>query len=251
MSEVLTEIAGVRLTVTGAAIALTILALLLFTICWLRDRKKRTAKPIHAGMLMNGIGFGLLPAMAVWKSFEELQSAGTGIAVVRPLPLIKWLSVGGYYVPCRIEIAAALVCFAAVCLWLILRKEALPDNGDLLLTGICLWALIRLVTEGLKQEGRIAFRYASCTAILFCLAVWTLRRSSVCAMQRRMIIEWLTAAACTAAIILVMNGIITAGSEIADLAVVVGCGLLMTVVILFVGSDLRRITPAEGEPQMH
>lgn len=243
MSEVLTEIAGVKLPVTAAAAAVAVVVLILFMTWWVIDRKKRTGKPLHAGMLMNGIGFGVLPAMAVWKAFEEIGSTRTGIAVIRPLPYIRWLSEDGFFVPCRIELAAALVCFAGICIWLILRKEALPENGDLLMTGVCIWAVIRLVTEGFKVNYVVLYRYESCAAMLICLAVWTVRRGRIRYMPRRMIADWLTAAVCTAMIVITMNGILTAGSEIGDLLVITGSGLLMLTVILLAGSDLRKTTP--------
>ena len=130
MSEVLFEVAGVDVTVTGVYAAFSVVILFLFMGLWLIGRKKRTGKEIFAGQVMNGIGFGLLPALAVLKAFQE-AGTGTGSKVLEPLPCIRWLSVNGYYMPGRIETCAAAVMFLLVCLWLILRKNELPDNGDL------------------------------------------------------------------------------------------------------------------------
>ena len=185
MSEQLTEIAGVQITVTGVSVGITVLTLLLMMVWWLLDRKKRTGRAFFAGQVMNGIGFGLLPALAVWKALEELGRSHPGTEVPEPLPQTRWLCDGGRYVPVRIEMAAALVCFFLICFWLILRKEALPDNGDLLLISVCLWAGIRLVTEGFRAEPERIYRYASCSVILSAVILWAVRRSRIYHMPGR------------------------------------------------------------------
>jgi len=246
MSEVLTDIGGLQLTVTLAASALSVLITLLLMILWIADRKKTTGKPLHAGMLMNGIGFGFFPGIAVWIAFEVFIAGVNGRLVMEPLPLISWLSEAGRFAPCRIELAAALAGFIGISLWTILRKRPLPDNGDLLLTCICLWALIRLVTESLRDEPRDIFRYASCGAMDFCLLVWTLRRGRQRFTLIRIAADLTAAAVCTVMIILTMKGILSPGSEIAELAVITGCGLLILILALLAGSDHRRLNP-EGE----
>ena len=72
MSEKLFEIFGITFTVTYVYAILSAVVLLLFMTWWLLNRKKRTGKPVFAGQVMNGIGFGLLPALALLKSFQDL-----------------------------------------------------------------------------------------------------------------------------------------------------------------------------------
>ena len=130
MSEVLFEAGGINVTITAVYSVISVIVLLLFMSLWLAGKKKRTGRDIFAGQVMNGIGFGILPALAVLKAFQE-AGTGKGARVLEPLPCVRWLSVGGYYMPGRIETAAAAVLFILLCLWLILRKSELPDNGDL------------------------------------------------------------------------------------------------------------------------
>ena len=122
MSESLFEAAGVNVTITGVYGILSVIILLLFMSLWLAGRKKRTGREVFAGQVMNGIGFGLLPALAVLKAFQAAAMNGAG--VTKPLPCIRWLSVGGCYMPGRIETAAAAFFFILLCLWLIVRKDA-------------------------------------------------------------------------------------------------------------------------------
>ena len=113
MSEVLFEVFGVNITITAVYGVVSVIVLLLFMSLWLAGRKKRSGREIFAGQVMNGIGFGLLPALAVLKAFQE-AGTGAGAKVPEPLPYIRWLSVGGYYMPGRIETAAACASFMQV-----------------------------------------------------------------------------------------------------------------------------------------
>ena len=243
MSEVLTDIGGFRLTVSFVAGAASFLTAVLFTIWWIADRRKRTGVTLHAGMLMNGIGFGFFPGIAVWVAFEVFSAGVDGRTVMEPLPLIRWLSEAGRFAPCRIELCAALLCFIGICIWLVIRRDALPDNGDLLLTSICFWALIRLITECFRADPRNIFRYASCGAMIFCLLAWTLRRGGQKFAGIRIAADLIAAAVCTGVIIVTMNGFLSLGSEIADLAAITGCGLLILILSLLAASDRRRMNP--------
>ena len=110
MSERLFEVFGITFTVTAVYGIMSVIVLLLFMTWWLMNRKKRTGKPIFAGQVMNGIGFGLLPALAFLKTFQDI-SYGKGAAVIEPLPQVRWLCQEGFYRPMRIEAAAALFLF--------------------------------------------------------------------------------------------------------------------------------------------
>ena len=121
MSERLFEVFGITFTVTAVYGILSVIIMLLFMTWWLLNRKKRTGKPIFAGQVMNGIGFGLLPALAFLKSFQDI-SYGKGAAVIEPLPQVRWLCQDGCYRPMRIEAAAALFLFLLLSLHILFSR---------------------------------------------------------------------------------------------------------------------------------
>lgn len=247
MSEKLIEFSGVAVTVTGIYGILSVAVLLLFMSWWLMNRKKRTGKPVFAGQVVNGIGFGLLPALAVLKSFQD-SAAGKGAEVIEPLPQIRWLCEENCYLPMRIEAAVALFLFLLICLWLILRKEEFPDNGDLLLITVCIWSVIRLVTEDFRREPMMLFHYTSCATVMLCLMIWTVRRIKICRMPIRTAADLIAVTTCLTLNILTALGILSAGSSIADFAVKTGCGALAMLLTLIAGSDVRRMKEKSNQP---
>lgn len=253
MSETLFEIAGVQVTITFVYGVISVSILFLFMALWLIGRKKRTGKDVFAGQVMNGIGFGLLPALAVLKAFQE-AGTGKGSRVLEPLPCIRWLSEGGYYMPGRIETAAAALLFIMLCLYLILRKKEMPDNGDLIMIAVCIWAAIRLVTEDYRREPQNLFRFTSCATVLLCAVVWSVRRAKLMRIPIRTIIELAAICICIAVNLITSLQVLTAGSAIADYAVKTGSAALMLLLTLMIGGDVRRIlqreTPEEQAPVM-
>ena len=246
MSEKLFDISGITVTVTGVYAVISALVLILFMSLWLFGRKKKTGLPIFAGQVMNGIGFGLLPSLAVLKAFQSV-SMNAGIKVCEPLPMLRWVTRDGCFLPGRIETAAALTAFLILALWLIVRKTELPDNGDLLMISVCVWAAIRMVTENIRSEPQDLFRYASSATMLACMALWTIRRAKSTRVPGRMIADLLAAAICIAIHMVTAKGILSAGSEIGDLAVKAGSSLLLLMLTLIVGGDVRKsLQPKEG-----
>ena len=250
MSEVLFEIAGMEVTITGVYGLASVIILFLFMSLWIIGRKKRTGKEIFAGQVMNGIGFGLLPALAVLKAFQE-AGTGAGSRVPEPLPSIPWLSLNGYYMPGRIETTAAAALFILLCLQLILSKEAFPDNGDLIMISVCIWAAIRLVTEDFRREPMDLFRYTSCGTILICAAAWSARRARHIRIPARTMIEPAVVFVCILINLLTTKKILSMGSEIADFAVKTGSAAIMLLLTLMTGEEYRRIlqktAPAEQQ----
>ena len=240
MSEELFEAAGIKVTVTAVYGVFSVLILILFMSLWLLGRKKRTGKDLFAGQVMNGIGFGLLPALAVLKAFQQAWT-GAGAKVTEPLPLILWLTEDGYYMPGRIETAAAAAAFAMICLWLILRRKEIPDNGDLLMIAVCIWAVIRLVTEDFRAEPWNLFRYTSCGTVLLCAVIWSVRRAIRIRMPVRTAADITAVCICIAVNLLTSTQVVSAGSGIADFAVKTGSAALMLILTLMIGGDLRRI----------
>ena len=247
MTEKLFEFSGVTVTVTGVYGTLSVIVLLLFMTWWLLNRKKRTGQPIFAGQVMNGIGFGLLPALAFLKAFQDI-SMGKGAAVTEPLPLVRWLTENGCYRPMRIEMAAAICLFVLLCLWLILRKEEFPDNGDLLMIAVCIWSAIRMVTEDFRAEPQILFHISSCVMIMLCLIIWIFRRAQISRMLLRTAADLAAVSLCIAVNLLTATGTLTAGSGIADFAVKTGSALLALILTLIVGGDVRKLKKRADQP---
>lgn len=239
MSETLFEIAGIHVTITGAGVAVSLLVMILFEALWLTDRKKKTGVPIFAGQVMNGIGFGLLPALAVLKAFTEMNE-GAGVRVFEPLPMVRWVTEAGFFRCARTESAAAVLCFLLVCLWLIFRKNELPDNGDLLMIAVCIWADIRLITENLRSNPADLFRYASCAVMIACIVIWSVRRMKKQYSPGRTALDLMAAGICIAINLVTAKAVMTTGSEIGDFAVKTGSALLLLMLVLMTGGDLRR-----------
>ena len=240
MGETLFEAAGITVTITGVYSVISVLVLILFMSLWLAGRKKRTGRDIFAGQVMNGIGFGLLPALAVLKAFQE-AGTGVGSAVPDPLPRLRWLTVNGYYMPGRIETAAALALFLLLCLWLIAQRSELPDNGDLIMIAVCIWAVIRLVSEDFRRQPADLFRYTSCGTVLLCAAIWSVRRAGIAGTYSRTAAELGAIGICIAVNLLTSAHLLSAGSEIADFAVKTGSAAMMLLLTLMTGGDLRKI----------
>ena len=232
------SIASLRLGISGAGTGLAVLVLLLFSDGWIGHRKK-WGKAAFPASLIQGIGYGLLPAVAVFKAFIHLTASGIGKPVPEGAGQIPWLTAEGSYLPCRLETILALICFGAVTLWLILRREEIPENGDLLPVSLTLWAAVRLVTETFRgpEEIRIPICIAA-AVLLICLLVWTGR-----AFRHKQNTGY--AGICipvflifTAGIFLQDGGILSVNFR-ADLAIRVVCALLVMKAVLCMGRVSR------------
>ena len=241
MADVLAEIGGIRLTVKTAGIIAAILTLLLFTLFRKRMNRKAAEETQPLLRWLDGIGFAFLPSAAVWKVFDSVYT-GAGREVITPLPPIAWLTENGRFIPCNIEMIAALLCFAGLCIWLMVRKDELIGKGELLIISLCLWSGIRVLTESFREAQNNVIRYVYCAAILICLAVWTTRQQVQPHSKQRSIGSWLAAVLCTAMIVLTSSGTLSVGSAIGDLAVIGGCAVLITLLVLLCGSDSRTIS---------
>ena len=240
MADVLAEIGGVRLTVRMAGMIVTLLVLILFMLLRMAMNKKAAEGTRTLMKWLDGIGFGLLPAAAVWKIFDAAD-AGAGRALIEPLPQIPWLTENGRFLPCSIEAATALLCFAGLCIWLMVRKDELAGKDDVLIISLCLWSGIRVVTESFREAPDNILRYVYCAVILICLAIWTARQQKQPDAKRRAAGSWLAAILCTAMIVLTASGTLTVGSAIGDLAVITGCAVLTVLLALLCGNDSRAV----------
>ena len=246
MADVLAEAGGVKLTVRMAGIAAALLTLALFAALRAAMNKKRAGEQRLSGGWADCIGFGLLPAMAVWKTFETLYG-GAGRPVIEPLPLIPGVTENGRFVPCMTEAAAAILCFAGICIWLMIRREELQGAGEVPVTAACLWAGVRIVTESLREPPDNTVRYICCAVIAACLAWWTYRQKGSAHTGKRMAANWAAAAVCAAMIVLTASGTLSVGSEIGDLAVLAGCAVLLVLITLLCGGDSRTEIAGQQE----
>lgn len=233
------------MTQVGLVSGLMMLAL--FAVLWILLIRKRVDGGRIAGDWVNAAGFGLLPGIAVWKLFEQYGSArSAGRELFEPLTGVKWLTEDGRFAPCRIEFCAAAAAFILISVWLIIRRNRLPGNGDLLLTVVCIWSAVRSVTECLRQDAvRIGpLNAVICAAVILeiiCMGIWTARRGRKEKNAGLTIPEWAAAIACGIVIILQEAGILSLSSEIANLAVAAGCGALGMTLILMTGKDSRDV----------
>ena len=246
-----------RVTVTGVGGALGVLTILLFAALRMADLHKRNEKASGIGEWLNAIGFGLLPGAAVWLVFETATTLGKGKEVFDPLPRLPLVTEEGRFAPSWIELFCAVLCFAAILAWLMARKRDLPGNGDLLMTVLCIWSMLRTVTETFRAEPFIAVGSASVTQILFltaadlCLIIWTVRKERTQKSTAFAVLEWIAVLACQTVIVLTSAGVLTAGSMIGDFAVIAGCALLCLLLMLLSGKDSRAgkiIIAGSGNP---
>ncbi len=236
--------AGLRLGVCGAGAGLAVLVMLAFADGWIGERKRRGGDSFP-GTLLNGLGFGLLPGAVVWKIFEQLSFLSGGAAVQEGIPAWPWLTENGFCAPCRIEISLGIAAFTAVILWLILRKEELPENGDLLPVSLMLWGTIRLISEAFRaSEAALPGVpglpvYAAAGIMLVILLSWTRR-----AFRNQKNTGYAFACipvflAASAVIVLQQTGLLTVNPA-ADTAIRGACALLAMKAVVCMGRVTRK-----------
>ena len=234
-----------QLTVTGIGAILALLTMVLFSGFRIPEARKRNGAELSTGDVLNAAGFGLLPGIAVWKVFERKTLLGTGVARFEPIGEIPVIIANGRFAVSRVEMILAAACFAAIILWLCLRKDELPGNGDLLLTVVCVWGLTRAFTEGLREETLLRAGNVNLTQILLLLAadiplaVWTVRLEAAQKNTAASVLEWIAVLSCEAVLVLNTADVLSAGSRIGDLAVNAGCVTLCMLLSLPAGKDSR------------
>ncbi len=235
---------AMRMAAGGALLGLLTLAG--FSAGWLRGYRKRTGVKAGGGRRLNALGFGILPALTVGKAFEQYTSEGRGTLIAEPLPAWPLLTGDGRYLPCRIEMLLALAAFAALCIWLALRENDFPDNGDLAGVSLCCWAGIRNVTECFRETtalaiGEIRLVPVLCGGVtLILMIVWTRRRMQRVRCTGQTVLNWTVLLAAAAAVILNRMGKLETGSGIGDLLLIAGCSAAAAVVTLETGGGGRR-----------
>lgn len=234
---------GFRLGVAGVGAGIALLVLLSFANGWIgvRNRKGGARFP---GTLLNGIGFGLLPGIAVWKAFEHLTAAGAGTEIPEKIPQAAWFTAEGRVLPCRIELALAVLAFGAVILWLVLRKEDLPENGDLLPVSLTLWGTARCLTGVLHATRRFfpdvpwAVTAIALAVMGICLTGW-IRRSFRLQKNTGYAYACIPVFAVFAAGILLQDLQVLSVNPLADGAIRIVCALLAMKAVICMGRVSR------------
>ncbi len=146
--------AGFRLSAAGIGAGISLMVMFAFADGWIGARRRTNPQGSGAARLAGGLGFGLLPAACVWKIFEQRTFLGRGAPLGEELekliPPEGIFTAEGRWLPGRIEAAAALALFAAVILWLVIRRQPLREDQDI--AGVCAagWSAVRTVTEGFR-----------------------------------------------------------------------------------------------------
>lgn len=138
------------------------------------------------GKCLNAIGFGMLPALAVFRLFTE----GTDLARGRIShsgwlkdTLLTMINVDGQsvYRTGRIGAIGLFLLFALLVLWLALRRGRITDNGDVLWTATVELGALMIVTstlcreDGLKAGSMPIQVWIGFLLILIPLLIWAVR----------------------------------------------------------------------------
>ena len=234
-----------QITGTGIGAIISLLMLLLFSGLRAAEIQKKNDAGFSSAEMPDALGFGLFPGIAAWKIFEKGTALGKGIELFDPVGEIPLITEGSRFAVSRAEAVLAALCFAAMILWLIFRKEDLPANGDLLLTVLCVWGLLRAFTEGFREETILRAGSINLTQILLLaaadvsLAVWTVRMEAAQKSTAFSVLEWIAVLSCEAVMVLNTADVLSAGSRIGDMAVNAGCAVLCMLLMLSAGKDSR------------
>ena len=243
--DLIAEAGMIRITASGIGAGISMIVLLGFANGWIGIHRRRDPGT-GAGQIMNGIGFGLLPAIAAWKAFEQAGEIGTGSALPDGIPAWTWITRDGNWIPARIEMALAICMFAAIVIWMMCRRQEMPDNGDLLGIAAVLWGAGRLVTDGFHRAENGLFGMGSYTgwaaagAMAIALIAWTVRTGR---QKKNTGYAWACIPAFFAAvtvIALVRNGFFQWQNPPAELAIMICAALLAMKAALCMGRVSRN-----------
>lgn len=243
-AETIFSLFGVPLTVTGAGAGFSFLTIAGFAGIRLAGNRHRE-KTFSIGRLTDAAGFGVLPGAAVWKIFEQFTPMAEGIQLFHPLPALEWITEDNCFVPSRMEMILAVVCFAGIVIWLILRKKDFSWNGELPGVVLCIWGLIRALTESMRAFSLFYAGPVNLLQIIFLvfadipMAFWTRRGRTKQKSTAFAVLEWIAVLSCETVLVLNTSGLLSVGSEIGDFAVNCGCVILSMLLILLTGKDSR------------
>ncbi len=242
-NDALTISGALRLSVSGIGAGAACLTALSFANGWIGERKRRGGARFP-GTLMNGIGFGLLPAAAVWKIFEQHTFLKIGRVPGEGILTVPWVTENGLYQPARLEMILALTAFAGIVIWLAVRRREPEENGDLLLISLTLWGTIRMITEGFRAPEaalcgtQLLPVYLSAAVMFLCLVFWTRR-----ALRIKENTGYALACVpvfCAASTVVILQGLdVLTVNPGADLAIRCACALLAMKAVICMGRISR------------
>ena len=138
------------------------------------------------GKRLNAIGFGLLPALAVFLLFTEGTEwmigrvSNSGWLKDTLFTVVNTEGQSAYRLG-RFAVIGLIILFALLVLWLTMRRERIPDNGDVLLTAMTeLGGLVTVMetlcrTDSTRMGPVPVMLIAGLILILIPLTVWTAR----------------------------------------------------------------------------
>ena len=234
-----------QFTGTGMGMIAAFLVMLMFSAFGMIEVRAERGSGVSGRAIPDAAGFGLLPGIAVWKVFEQNTRLGKGIMYSDPFSGFALITEEGRYAVSRAEMILAALCFAGIILWMMLRRDELHRNGDLLLTVLCVWGLTRAFTESFREEILLREGVFNLTQILMLaaadvsMAVWTVRLEAAQKNTAISVLEWIAILSCETVLVLNNAGILSAGSRIGNLAVNAGCVILSMTLMLSAGKDSR------------
>lgn len=183
-------IGNFEVTIMMLGIPVALIVWLIMFLIWSGMYKKTiwagTLEGTGAGKRLNAAGFGLLPALAVFRLFTvktELARGRISHSGWLKDTAFTMLNGDGQTVYCLalISTVGLLLLFALLVLWLALRKERIPDNGDVLWTSVTgLGALMIVIStiareDGLKLGNMPVQVWIGFLLIMIPLLVWAVR----------------------------------------------------------------------------
>ena len=243
--ELLCAFGPVRVCVAGIGCAFSLLTVLAFADIWICFMRKRTNADTP-GNTVNGVGFGLLPGLAMLCFFLQYTSFGKGCRLPDYLPAIPWITENGILYPCRTEAVLILSAFAAICIWLVLRKTDIPPDGDLLPVSLTLLCTVCILSYGIrKQWTPIAWMpdlrmCIPCAMMLLCLIYWICRSARMKKNTGYILFCTPVFMAGCAVLVTGASGLLRIGRQPADMIVRTVCGLLCMKAVICMGRVTRK-----------
>ena len=243
--DLILPLGAFRLSATGIGAGLSLLVMLAFADAWVGIRNRKDPAGAGPGRTLNGLGAGFPAAVLIWKIFEQRTALGRGTAPADGMEIPGWLAADGRWATGRIEIMLAVLVILSVTLWLVLRRQDLPENGDLAWVGLSCWCAGRMVTEHLRAEQIallgsvriVGWLAMGCMAVI--LACWTAR---IVHQKRNTGYAYACVpvfAASAAGLALIGNQVIRIGIPAADLGMQVCLALLALKAVLCAGRVSR------------
>lgn len=216
-------------------------------------------KKTGIGKIMSATGLGLLPGLTVACIFRSVYAAQSGFVWVVPFT-------GGIVTvsPFLAQAALFLAAFAAMTLWLIIRRTPLPDNGDLLLVALAMCGTVRLliimfsaVISGSPVIWDWRTPAVAFALVLIPLIVWSVRFGHSNLKKGYIPLCWIVFSAAGTGIVMRIAGKWSVPLEIVDTAISIALILLLLKAVCCMGrvsrkpafSDISKDTPESSGAQ--